>query len=279
VGAESAQEAAWGVIQVANANIERAIRRISVERGYDPRYFTLVAFGGAGPLHACDLAQGMGIPQVLIPPSPGVLSALGMLVANPARDYSITVMGQIDGRSGQAAEWLVSVSHTLVSQATTEMSADGYDPDSLELDQRLDMRYLGQSHELTVRVSPGASQEQIAVAFHRAHDERYGFNWPEKPVQIVNLRLTARAPEEGPTLPEIAAGHSDSQAAMIGHKMVWFGERALDSRLYDRTKLQAGNRIVGPAIVFQYDTTTVVPPEWVAEVDGTGNLLIKGEAE
>lgn len=267
-------QAAWGVVQVANANMERAIRRISVERGHDPRDFTLVAFGGAGPLHACELAAGMQIPRVLIPPMPGVLSALGMLVASPARDYSVTVMRalQLDGQAPPV--WLAERLLEMRGRAAEEMAAEGYSNDQLQMDERLDLRYMGQSYELTVPVKEGDSEAQIATKFHRAHAGRYGFQRPQKPVQVVNVRLNVVARSAPPQLPVVERGAADSEAAVIGRKSVWFGEGLRESRLLDRAKLLAGNRFAGPAIVFQYDTTTAIPPDWTAEVDDYGTLLL-----
>jgi N-methylhydantoinase A len=278
LGAESTVHAAWGVIQVANANIERAIRRISVERGHDPRLFTLVAFGGAGPLHACELAADLQIPRVLIPPSPGVLSALGMLVARPAHDYSLTVMAQLLPGALEEAGALTERFAGLRARAQEEMVAEGYDPADLELEERLDMRYQGQSHELTIAVDHGVEEAEIVAAFHQAHDARYGFNWPGKAVQIVNLRLTVKVKQALPSLPRLAKGGDDSRAALVGRKPVWFGTRSAMSNLYDRSRLLAGNRFEGPAVVFQYDTTTVIPQEWSAVVDEYGNLLLNRTA-
>jgi N-methylhydantoinase A len=274
-GVNTAEQAAWGVVQVANANIARAVRRISVERGYDPRSFTLVAFGGAGPLHAAELATAMGIPRVLIPPAPGVLSALGMLLARPTRDYAQTVMRQLRAGSQDSTSWLVTLFGELIDEAAAEMAAEGYDKNEIRFEQRLDMRYKGQSHELTVAVEPGAGEAALSGAFHRAHAERYGFSWPEKAVQIVNVRLTATAHQVASALPQTAHGGVDSRLALIGRKLVWFGARTVESKLYDRTKLAAGNRFEGPAIVFQYDTTSVVPSAWQVKVDDYGNLVME----
>jgi N-methylhydantoinase A len=268
------EEAAWGVVQVTNANMERAIRRISVERGHDPRRFTLVAFGGAGPLHACELAEAMQIPRVLVPAMPGVLSALGMLVGQPARDYSVTVMRRLDDDSEGAPAWLSQRYAEMLARAEDEMAAEGYGPELLAVDRRLDLRYVGQAYELTAPVSTDRSESEIAAAFHRAHGRRYGFERPDETVQVVNVRLTVEAQTRPPDLPRVASGTSDAQAAVIGSKRVWFGEGVLESVLYDRDKMQSGNRFEGPAIVFQYDTTTVVPPNWTAEVDEYGNLVL-----
>jgi N-methylhydantoinase A len=284
LGAEAPEQAAWGIVQVANANMERAIRRISVERGYDPRDFTLVAFGGAGPLHACDLAEGLQIPRVLVPLSPGVLSALGMLVARPARDYSVTVMGRLEPGGLGHPEWLSETFAGMRAKAKHEMAAEGYRPEQLLLAERLDLRYFGQSYELTVAVGAEDGQSEIASIheivqrFHRAHARRYGFERPEQAVQVVNMRLAASARVAPPALPELARGPADARRALVGRKQVWFGDGATVSRLYDRARLRAGNVLVGPAIVFQYDTTTVILPNWTAEVDQFGNLLLHNQS-
>jgi N-methylhydantoinase A len=278
LGAESPEQTAWGVVQVANATMERAIRRISVERGYDPRDFTLVAFGGAGPLHACDLAEGLQIPRVLVPPSPGVLSALGMLVARPARDYSVTVMGRLEPGGLEQPAWLIERFAEMRARAEDEMAAEGYGPEQLQLARRLDLRYVGQSHELTIAVELGDSESRIADRFHRAHAQRYGFERPEQAVQVVNMRLAATARVTPPALPELAPGSADARQALVGRKQVWFGEGVVESRLYDRARLRTGNVLDGPAIVFQYDTTTVILPEWTAEVDQRGNLLLRHQS-
>jgi N-methylhydantoinase A len=296
----SPETAAWGLLQVANVTMERAMRRISVERGYDPRRFTLVAFGGAGPLHACDLAQSLQIPRVLVPAIAGVLSALGMVVAAPAKDYSRTVMERVArgefasmrvceyasgewqpgvaGR-GRLGEWLKEQFEPLVARALAEMATEGHDPAAVELRYRADMRYVGQSHELTIGVAaPDSSTPQsLGDAFHEAHERRYGYRQPQAAVEIVTLRLTAVAPVMLPQLEKRPLAQPDAQAAIVGRKNVWFGERPLTTTLYDRERLRPGHRFSGPAVVFQYDTTTVIPPAWKAAVDGYGNLVLDNQ--
>lgn len=267
-GAQDAFAAAWAVVQVANATMERAIRRISVERGYDPRAFTLVAFGGAGPLHVCELAESLQIPRVLVPAVPGVLSALGMLVAAPARDYGLTVLQRVVP-GDEVDRWLDDAFAPLKRQASMEMKAEGYR--EWELKRSLDMRYLGQSHELTVAYQPGAVTER----FHLAHGERYGYEQPEAAVEIVTLRLQAVAAVEPPRLPHEDASDSDPATAPGGTRVVWFGAGPQQAALFHRKRLRAGNRFGGPAIVVQYDTTTVVPPGWVARVDGALDLILE----
>lgn len=265
----SPETAAWGVVQVTNANMERAIRRISVERGNDPRLFTLLPFGGAGPLHACELAQQLQIPRVLIPPAPGVLSALGMLVAAPAKDYSQTVMKEIADE--QMDRWLPAHFAPLQERALAEMKAEGHE--SVTLNFGLDMRYKGQAHELTIPYTP-PPPSFTTEQFHAAHQTRYGYRQPDAAVEIVTLRLTAVAATTPPTLPAYTLAGPDAAAAVLGHKPVWFAGQFTPTTLYDRQKLQPGNRFSGPALVFQYDTTLVIPPGWQTAVDQYANLVL-----
>ncbi len=268
-----AETAAWGVIQVANANMERAIRRISVERGYDPRRFTLMPFGGAGPLHACELAESLQIPRVLVPPVPGVLSALGMLVAAPTKDYSQTVMHAVADWTAADESWLVEEAAPLAARAITEMVAEGHVEALLTLSYRLDMRYKGQSHELTVPWSSG--ETAVTERFHAAHQLRYGYRLPAgEMMEIVTLRVTAVAPVDPPEIPQEPVGSPDARAAVVGQKPVWFKQQPQNTVLYDRNKLRPGHQFRGPAIVFQYDTTLVIPPGWETAVDQFHNLIL-----
>lgn len=274
MGVETAAHAAWGVVEVANANMERAIRRISVERGHDPRRFTLVAFGGAGPLHACELAQNLQIPRVLVPAVPGVLSALGMLAAAPTKDYSRTVMRALDGWAAETAAWLRAQFAALAERARNEMAAEGHDPALLSLHHYLDMRYVGQSFELTVPVEPDELAASVTPLFHAAHAARYGYQRPAAPVEIVTVRLTAAAPITPPALAAHSGADDSAAVALVGEKSVWFDGQPRAAQLYDRARLRPGHRLVGPAVVFQYDTTTVIPPRWETAVDPARNLIL-----
>ena len=294
------EDAARAVVRVANATMERAVRRISVERGHDPRRFTLVAFGGGGPLHACELAEALRMPRVLVPLTPGVLSALGMLAAPPARNYSRTVMRPVDESLG--ADWAAGAFAPLLAQAGREMAAEGYDPDALALHYGLDMRYVGQAHELTVggeQWSAAASGDDeprttdeadsllagarrpwsvvLQDAFHAAHEARYGYARREAAVEIVTLRLTVEAPHEPPRLPRELSGTAEAGAARLGSKSVWFAGGPRDTALYDRERLRAGMAFNGPAVVYQYDATTLVPPGWRVQVDEGLNLVVEKE--
>jgi N-methylhydantoinase A len=276
MGAASPQATAWGVIRVANATMERAIRRISVERGHDPRRFALLAFGGAGPLHACDLAAALNIPTVLVPRAPGVLSALGMLVADLVKDYSQTVMLRADqaGRadSGGLAGVLETHFRPLEARGRAELVAEGVKPAAVMLSRALDMRYVGQSHELTVPVAAG---DDCIASFHQAHARRFGHQHPDEPVEIVNVRVVARGALAKPGFPTESPGETDPAAAQVGCKPVYFGPAApVEARLYQRERLRAGHVISGPAVIFQLDTTTVITPGWQARVDPYGTLVI-----
>jgi N-methylhydantoinase A len=257
--------------------MERAIRTISVERGYDPRHFTLVAFGGAGPLHACALAEALQIPRVLIPRVPGVLSALGMLLSDVTKDYSQTVMLSQDQASDEALETTLS---TLRQQAMVDMQSEGFADDQIELFPALDLRYVGQSYELTVPYDQATGFD--AASFHAEHRQRFSHANPREAVEVVNVRLKAVGHTPKPRFAPLVPGKPDPKAAHVGYKPVHYALdaegrtcRPLPSALYLRERLLAGNMIVGPAIIFQLDTTTVVAPGWMATVDTLGNLVME----
>ena len=272
------QQAALGILRVVNANMERAIRAISLERGYDPRAFTLVPFGGAGPVHGCELAQELGIPRVLIPARPGILSALGVAIADVVKDYSRTVMlrgADLD------RERLEEEFHGMEGLARTELEQEGLPPDRMTARRFLDVRYVGQSFELTVdyptsrgsRTSEGLARA-ISDSFFRAHLQRFGYADRAEPVEIVNLRLKLDLAVEKPDLQLDSEAGTGLTQAEIERVAVVFREGEMETPLYDRDLLSVGDRITGPALVVQMDTTTVVPPRWQGDVDAYGNLLL-----
>ena len=209
----TAQEAALGVIQVANATMERALRRVSVERGYDPRGFTLVPFGGAGPLHACDLADALGTPAILLPPAPGVLSAYGMLVADIASDAAQSVLFDAANLFDEP-ETLSILFNGLAKRVANVLHNEGVaDP---QIDSQFDMRYSGQSYELTVPLRLPVSTEHLQEAvdaFHSAHAQRYGYAMQEERVEVVTLRVRASGPGARPVLPSSPLESPDAAAA------------------------------------------------------------------
>ena len=275
----SAQDAALGINRVVNANMERAIRAISLERGYDPRDFTLVPFGGAGPVHGCELAQELGIPRVLIPARPGILSALGVAIADVVKDYSRTVM--LRGGDLERAR-LDEEFHGMEGLARAELEGEGLPAAQMTPRRFLDVRYVGQSFELTIDYpesrsarAPGGLARAIADSFYRAHLQRFGYADRGEPVEIVNLRLKLDLAVDKPDLPPQPRQGPDPSAAQIASVAVVFRQGETATPLYRRELLAAGNRLAGPALVVQLDTTTVIPPGWQAEVDPYGNLLLE----
>ena len=261
------RRAAAAVIDVVNANMARALRVISVERGHDPARFTLVAFGGAGPLHACDLADALGIPAALIPPAPGVLSASGMLSADVTRDaeqgahLAIPAAGEADTAS------LASVYAALREQVSDAIGQDGYGED-VRIEYAADLRYQGQSHELTVKLTDYGSTAQIREAFQAAHVERFGFRDDARGVELVTARVKARAPghDQPRQLDDAAAAAAEAE-----HDVMWDRNRA--TRFLNRAAVR--ERVAGPAVITQVDATTLAPPGWAARPIASGALLLE----
>ena len=275
VGA-SAIDTALGIIRVVNSNMERAIRAISLERGYDPREFTLIPFGGAGPMHACELADELGIPRVLVPGHPGILSALGVAIADVVKDYSRTVMLRGDDLERVRLE---EEFHGMEQQARAELVDEGLRADAMTPRRFLDVRYVGQSFELTVDcpqlTDAGDLTGSISSDFYEAHLQRFGYADQALPIEVVNLRLKLELAVDKPQLEPAADRGSDSAPAVIGNAEVVFADGPVGTTLYDRDRLETGNRIPGPALLLQLDTTIVVPPGWDGEVDPFGNLILE----
>jgi N-methylhydantoinase A len=265
---DTVEEFSAGILRVVETGMEKAIRVISIERGHDPRDFTLVAFGGGGPLHACSLARALRIPTVLIPALPGVLSAVGILLADTVRDYSRTVM-----LAGDAIERLGEPFAELDQRGRVEFAAERLEG---QAQRSVDMRYRSQGYELNVAWDE-RFPERTVEAFHRLHHRQYGFSDAERPVEIVNLRLRMVAPGEpyAPMRCELVPG--DGRAACYAERPVFFEGRELKSRFYRRDGLQPGDRIDGPAMITEYTAATVLPPGATAQVDGYGNLILSVE--
>ena len=253
-----AEETALGIVRVANAEMVRALRVISVERGLDPREFALLAFGGAGGMHACSLAEELGMETVLVPRAGGVLSALGLAISDLRRDYVrpyLAPLEEVDrggfeqrfeDMEGTAAEDLEDPEHT----------------------RRADLRYRGQSFELTVEAD---SLETLEERFHAAHEQRYGYRMDDEPVELVNLRLVATVPVEKPELEEPAAeGEAVSERREANFDGEW-----REVPVYDRERMGEGSEVEGPAIVEFKESTCVVRPGWGGTVDGVGTLVLE----
>jgi len=261
-------ELAEGILSVANAAMEKAIRVISVERGYDPREFGLFSFGGAGGMHAPFLARLLNIPKVFVPQNPGILSAIGMLMADVIKDYSFTVMRN---QNNATAEELSELFSDLEKRGTEDLLKEGISAENVSLERYLDMRYEGQSHEIIV---PYAAQH--VQDFHILHEKTYGYRNQEKTVEIVNLRLRALGRPDKPAFEKAEKMEAEPpEEAFLGESEVVFDQKTTKTKVIERDKLLSGNKIGGPAIIVEYSSTIVIPPFAEASVDEYGNVIMK----
>jgi N-methylhydantoinase A len=269
LGIGSAVATAQGILEVANTVMARALRVVSAERGFDPADFTLVPFGGAGPLHACELAQTLGIRRILVPRFPGILSALGAVWADSVRDYSASL--GVSFAPNSEVETISSLLHSRLAALETRASAEA--TGSAEQTQAVDMRYAGQGYELTVPWD-GEELPQLIDAFHTQHQRLFGHSDASRAVDLVTLRLRIRVVSQAPEERPIDAGTPDAEHARVDSRRVRF-ERQRDVPVYDRELMRAGNRIAGPAIVSQMDSTTLVLPGWQVQVNAWGDLILE----
>lgn len=255
--------AANGIIEIANVKIEQAIRRVSVARGHDPRQFTLVAFGGAGPLHGCEVAERLGIPRVLIPRYPGAMCALGLLMADVVIDYSRSVLG--------LPLKTLSVHFTeMMDQAQADLAREGITADAMQFIERADVRYQGQAYELSIPFG-----NDLTSAFHEAHRRRYGYSLPDRPIEVVNVRVQAIGLVDKPTFTaEPLTLVDNGSGAYIGQKLLILNSTPTPTTLYQRDRLKPGAQFGGPALIFQLDSTVYVPPGWSVLVDSYHNLSL-----
>jgi N-methylhydantoinase A len=272
-----------GIVAVSNATMERALRLISVERGNDPRDFTLVCFGGAGGLHAADLALALGLAGVIVPLHPGAFSALGILQSDIIKDVSQSVLiavpapGNVGRHSLQARVEFHKVMDNLRRRfeviergARAELRDDHPHAQGIQAERRIALRYIGQAYELSVPFTA-----QFPSRFHAEHEMAYGHAQPKQALEVVSLqlRLILATPKPRPTAEPIH--HSgNARDALVKRKPVWFGGKFLKTSLYDRQRLKVGARLAGPAIVVEYSSTTVVPPDFVCRVDEFLNLRL-----
>jgi N-methylhydantoinase A/oxoprolinase/acetone carboxylase beta subunit len=255
---------AQGVVRVANANMERAIRVVSVQRGFDTRDFALVAFGGAGGMHACEIADTLDVATVIVPRHAGVLSALGMLLAEVTRDYSQSVLRRA---TEITAGWLEERFAAIEVGALDDLRSEGFEGSSARLERTLDVRYVGQSYEITVPFGPG-----FRDAFDRRHEQLYGYASPGRPAEIVNLRVKAIGVTVKPELPRADAA-SGALPAPIAVRRAWFGGRPHDTPVFHVDTLDPGAEGRGPAILAGAQATTVVTPDYRFAIDGFRNVI------
>jgi N-methylhydantoinase A len=265
------EEAAEGILTIANSNMARAIRSRTIEKGHDPREFALIAFGGAGPLHAAEVADALEIPEVLVPPYPGITSAGGLLTSDLKYDQMRTVF-QLEGSVD--AERLNDGLDELENELCGWLKRDGVAESEIEVIRGLDCRYAGQGYELRVTLD-GAFTDAALEQFHRLHEREYGSAYAD-PIEIVNARVTAIGRRPTLDTPPVVSG--SLEAAFVRESESHFrvnGElQGVTTRFFDRNRLPLDELIAGPAVVFQLDTTTVVPPTWAARADASGNLIL-----
>jgi N-methylhydantoinase A len=288
-----ARATAEGVLEITAWNQANAIRQVSVKRGLDPRDYTLVAFGGAGPLLAGQLLDLLSLEAALIPPSPGNVSALGLLVVDVKNDYVHTFVQRHDRLDHDALNAHLA---RLQGLARAALEREGFPPDRMRFVRTADMRYFGQAWEVRVDLPPGhldaMGGAEAAKRFHDAHEKRFGYSYRDAgtaghpdgaargrhPIEWVNLRVTGIGPIAQPRFPEAPCGDGRAERALTGRRSVRVAGRAHDCPIFDRARLESGDTLPGPAVVEEYGATTVVFPGLVARVDRLGNLVLRRAA-
>ena len=270
-------EAAVGIIEIANSAMVNTLRLVSVQRGYDPRDFTLIAFGGAGPVHANRLAEELAAPITVIPMSPGTTSAIGLLSSDLKHEYATTLIRQLGDLDPKEVE---KIYRKLEAQGSAALTREGITDEQKNFTRQIDMRYVGQSYELTVQmpscsVSPD-SLDTVVTSFHKEHERAYGHSPTSEPVEVVTLRSISVGNIARPNLGTFHREEADPKEANPSLRPVYFSEIGdfVDCPIYDRYLLKSKETIEGPGIIEEMDSTTVLHPGWVAEVDSFGNLLL-----
>jgi N-methylhydantoinase A len=264
---------AEGIVTIAVARMTSAIREISIQRGHDPRDFTLIAFGGAGPMHALAMADEIGIPRVLVPRHPGNFSALGLLAADIKHDDVRTRVGPLRDRLPALRQAFTEMETT----ARQQLEREGFAPEQQKLLRSLDLRYRGQAFELNIP-APDPELDRLEADFHRQHRDTYGHANPQAAIELVNARLTAYGLVPKPVAARHSAPGAELTSALDERRPVWFDGRAHDCPVWDRDRLPEGAELHGPAIVEEFGATTVVPPGWRGAMDSHGNLRFEREA-
>jgi N-methylhydantoinase A len=274
------ERAAHGVLGIVVSNMVRAIRSVSVERGHDPRRFTLMPFGGAGALHAVDVARALGVREILVPPAPGILCAQGLVVSDLKEDFVRTLRRTMDDDGAMALGRELAA---LLAAATRWCEGEAIAPADRHFAATLDMRYVGQNFELAVplgEIDPAAGVAlpdltALRRAFFEVHERSYGYFNPEDAIEVVNLRLAARGLIK-PSARSWREGRADGTPTPAGMRDVWFDpDRAAPTPVYDRDDMRAGHSLTGPAVIEQLDATTLVYPGDRLTVDAAFNLLIE----
>jgi N-methylhydantoinase A len=270
--------AAHGMVQVINVNMASAIREISVQKGYDPREFPLICAGGAGPIHGAAIAAELGIRSIVVPRDSSIFCAAGMLRTDLKHDYVRSYAQTLPQRKNSRVRALLA---GMEREGRATLKAEGIAPGAQRLRYSLDLRYLGQYHEVNVDVAPrmlkDSDWDAVRDLFHRRHDALYGYALREEgtPVQLLNLRLTAIGVTRKPALEREPRRAASCARALKGRRNVYAGNRFASVPVYDGERLGHGNRLAGPAIIESVNTTIVVPRGWSARYDGLGNCLLE----
>jgi N-methylhydantoinase A/oxoprolinase/acetone carboxylase beta subunit len=276
----SVEEASMGAVQILSHSMVQSIEENSVRKGFDPRDFALVAEGGAGPLFAVPIAIEVGTPNVVVPPYPGIAAAMGLVATDMVYEYAATTyqrLSKLDAGSLQARF------EELEAQAATQLEEDGIEADRIVVQRIVEARYLGQGYELRVDVAPGtideAWVERLRADFHDIHEREYSRRFEDSDIEVPNIRVRGIGLMPELSTPEVEAGDASADDALRHEGEAWFlvegSLEQMTTRYYEREALRAGNRLVGPAIVNQYDSTTVIPPGVEAHVDRFGNIVIE----
>ncbi len=274
----SIQDAAWGIRRIVDANMAAAMRLMLSRRGLDPRDFTLVPYGGAGPIHSAFLGRELGIPTTLVPRFPGTLSAFGLAISDLAHDYTTAVLRAVETLDPAEVQ---AAFESMERTATATLAEEGMRQEQITLARSAELRYVGQLHELTLPLPGGViGREELArllTSFHEQHAALYGFSVPGEPVMLVTLRLAAAGHIERPELPRVPEGEDDASAARKADRRVFLPEWGdlCACPVFERAALRAGNSFSGPAVVEQLDSTVVVLPGQQVKVDAFGSLIVK----
>ena len=274
-------DAAAGILRVAHANIVRGIRVVSVERGHDPRDFVLVPFGGAGPMHGSPVARDLGMRRLMLPPNPGILCAFGLLVSDLRHDLLETHVRALQGFSFEQAQPILE---RLRGSTQQLLERDAVPAERRLIELKADLRYVGQSYELSVPIEPATAEgwAGLAMRFHEAHRQRFGHADERAPIETVTLAATGWGRVEPPRLPSLPPGGPSAEQARVGVRPVFFEPEAVgvrgswhDTTLYERSRLRAGNVVHGPAVIDEVSATTVLYPGDVATVHETGAIFVE----
>ncbi|MFC2948123.1 hydantoinase/oxoprolinase family protein [Virgibacillus sediminis] len=268
------EEAAEGVLRVINANMVRGIRVISIEKGHDSRNFSLMAFGGAGPLHAVDIAKELGSKEVIIPPSPGIACAMGMLMADVRHDYVQTYSTKLSALDFNKVNEIVD---SLAAEAKQDLENEGFAEDDIELEASLDLRYIRQAYEINVPIHDlKVTESSLAKAtnlFHEIHERVYGFNRKGEELELINVRLIGNG-----KIKEVSTDReellTDGKVEKIGERDIYFNDSFVTTPIYERTSMNSSVSITGPAVIEQLDSTIIIHPDQKVTTDHTGNLII-----